>query len=725
MNVIKKLLPILLLAASYTSLAQNIIHTVAGSGALTVSGDGGPAILAGLGQAVGVAVDSRGNLYVSDQNGYNVRKITPRGIISTVAGTGFPGYTGDGGPGYLARISTPFSLAVDKFDNLYIADGGNYCVRKVDTFGVITTFAGNNSFGYSGDGGPATNARTGACGLAFDTLGNLYIADCNARVRRVNTAGIISTVAGNGTVGYAGDGGPATAATLDGPIDVAVDKRGFFYIADRNNDCIRRVNMNTGNIITYAGTTITGFLGDGGAATSARFNGPNGLAIDDSGHLFIADQNNHRIRRINYLTGIINTIAGTGTNGYSGDGGVPTSARLSSPAEVCFNARGNMFIADRGSTLITSVLGHRVREVLKRDTLHISVSPSDTLCGATPVTFTARPRSAPYWSDYRWRVNGVLVGTDSSSYTSSTLSNGDFITCTIIDTAQGGIIISYSDTVTMVVRSVVVPSVSIITTGDTVCNGAGVFFTAAGINGGSAPVYTWKRFGTTIGTGPTLSYVPAAGDIITVFFTSNALCATPTTVSASRTMFIIPSFRPAMDIHAYPNDTIAHWGQIISLFSDITYGGSAPVYEWYSNGDLIPGATTSTYSKEVYANDTLYCVMHSNAFCAVPATDTSNKVIISTGRLSVDGNPDYDRNIRIVPNPNQGSFTISNFYAVLDGMSYSVLDMFGKVVHSGDMNFMTPGEHKVTLPPYLPNGLYFVVLDNELERKVTKFVLMR
>ena len=217
-------------------------------------------------------------------------------------------------------------MAVDASGNLYIADTGNNRIRKVSATGIITTVAGNGSAGYSGDGGPATSAQLdGPEGVAVDGSGNLYIADtCNNRIRKVSATGIITTVAGNGSAGYSGDGGPATSAQLSLPAGVAVDGSGNLYIADSGNNRIRKVSA-TGIITTVAGNGSPGYSGDGGPATSAQLNQPAGVAVDASGNLYIADSSNNRIRKVS-ATGIITTVAGNGFDGYSGDGGPATSA---------------------------------------------------------------------------------------------------------------------------------------------------------------------------------------------------------------------------------------------------------------------------------------------------------------------------------------------------------------------------------------------------------------
>jgi len=256
---------------------------------------------------------------------------TSGGTINTVAGVGMGGYSGDGGAAWMAQLNSPFGVAVDSGGNLYIADTLNHRVRKVDASGNISTVAGNGTDGYSGDGGAAASAQLNKpFGVAVDSGGNLYIADTfNHRVRKVDASGNISTVAGNGTAGYSGDGGAAASAPLNKPYGVAVDSGGNLYIADTFNHRIRKVDA-SGNISTVAGTGTAGNPGEGEFATSANIKYPYGVAVDSGGNLYIADTLNHRVRKVD-ASGNINTVAGNGTGGYSGDGGAAASAQLNLP----------------------------------------------------------------------------------------------------------------------------------------------------------------------------------------------------------------------------------------------------------------------------------------------------------------------------------------------------------------------------------------------------------
>jgi trimeric autotransporter adhesin len=378
------------------------IQTVAGNGTQGYSGDFDVATQAQLHSPSGVAVDAAGNLYIADSGNNVIREVTTDGSISTFAGDGLASYSGDAGTPTRAGLHDPLDVAVGPNGTIYIVDTGNSFIRSVSG-GAINFVAGSGSVGFAGDGGSATASTTnagagvalyGPRAIAFDSAGNYYLADSgNGRIRKVDTKGIISTIAGNGTFGFAGDGSAATGANLNQPSGVALDSQGNIYIADTGNARIRKVSS-SGTISTVAGNGMVSYSGDGGSATGAQLNGPLGVAADNTENLFIADSQNgvvrtvkkgaitsvgggtlviprgvatdaagnayvadaqdNRVRKI-AIDGTVTTYAGNGTSGFAGDGAPAANAQLSAPAAVAVDAAGNLYIADLGNLRIRKV----------------------------------------------------------------------------------------------------------------------------------------------------------------------------------------------------------------------------------------------------------------------------------------------------------------------------------------------------------------------------------
>jgi sugar lactone lactonase YvrE len=333
------------------------IKTVAGDGGSQL-GDGGPATEAGLCDPADAAFDAAGNMYIADTGVYcsgpggnTVRKVDTHGTITTVAGTGEPGFSGDGGLATKAKLNSPIAVAVDREGNLYIS--GDYRIRKVDKDGIITTFAGTGEARHSGDGGPATSAQLREPDqMTFDDRGNLYVGDFTS-VRKIDPSGTITTVAGTGRFGFSGDGGPATEAKLTAS-DVALDGKGNIYISDTENNRIRMVDRD-GIIHTVAGTGKEDYSGDGGPATKAALALPIGIALDREGNLYIACHHNSRVRMVD-RNGTITTVAGTGEMGFNREKGPATKVMLNQPWGVFLDDdSGDLYIADAFNSRIRAV----------------------------------------------------------------------------------------------------------------------------------------------------------------------------------------------------------------------------------------------------------------------------------------------------------------------------------------------------------------------------------
>ena len=362
--------PALLQSASsccYTTYIcnSNDIRTIAGNGTAGFNGDGNQGVCAQLRSPQSVAVDASGNVYFADAANERVRKVDlSTGIITTIAGNGISGYNGDGIPATNAELQGPYGIATDGSGNVYIADHFNNRIRKVTvSTGLISTVAGNGTGSFSGDGGVATAAGIWfPYGIALDASGNVYIGDMiNERVRKVNVSdGIISTIAGNGIAGFSGDGSAATDAEFHYPGSLVVDGLGNLYVGDLDNYRIRKITASTGIVTTIAGNGTAGYNGDSIFATTAELNtnaldGPCSLAIDASGNLYICDNDNNRIRKVNASDNIITTFAGIGTGGFSGDGGAAVSSEILNPNGIAIDNLGNIYIGDSNNNRIREI----------------------------------------------------------------------------------------------------------------------------------------------------------------------------------------------------------------------------------------------------------------------------------------------------------------------------------------------------------------------------------
>ena len=586
-----------------TIKAQNI-STVVGVGTAGFSGDGGVATLAELNSPSGVDVDAAGNIYIADQMNNRIRKMDANtGIIITIAGTGTAGFSGDGGPATAAQLYRPYGVAIDAAGNVFIADFINSRFRKIDIgTGIINTIVGNGTAGYNGDGIPATSAALNdPLRIAFDASGNIFIADAlNHRVRKVAVGtGIITTIAGTGTSGYNGDGILATSARLNFPHGIAVDANGNIYIGDKNNYRVRKIDVGTGLISTVAGTGVFGSSGDGGDAIAARLGGPDGIAVDGEGNIYIADESNHRVRKIDISTGIINTIAGTGVAGFSGDGGPATSAKLYFPSRIAIDASCNIYISDLTNQRIRKIGSTAVAPVL-------TVSAPVTVCAGNTVILTA---GGGY--SYQWNT-GETTDSINVNPVATTLY-------TVKATGQFGCGVD-NDTVMVTVNPLPVPVI----TGDTsLCFGDTTTLTANG-----ADNYLWS-------TGST-------GSIIKV----NPISTTVYTIVGSDTIGCIDSSVVTVNVHSLPtinaglDDTIC-MGQKIPLNAS---GGIN--YLWTPSTGL--NTTTSSMPIASPLNTIIYTLTGSDA-----------NGCINTDSIKIVVEPSADATFTIDPTNGQIPLTVN------------------------------------------------------------------
>lgn len=417
---------ILFLVAAMLATANGyaqLINTFAGGG--STLGDGGPATAARVDNPGGIYFDRLGAMYIASGTGCRIRKIDATGVITTVAGTGTAGYSGDGGAATAARLKYPTCIEIDTVGNLYISDGQNFTIRKIDAVtGIITTVCGNGTQGYTGDGGPASAAKLfGPDYISFDRHGNLYIAEPSAHViRKIDVAGIITTIAGTGTAGYNGDGIPATDAQLYHPLCIVPDTAGNLYLTDGSNARIRKIGTD-GIITTIAGNGTGSFSGEGGSAALATFT-PTRLRFGNGGDLYFST-GNYRVAKIG-TDGVMTVVAGNGVMANTGDGGPATAASMHHPIDLIFDSCDNMYI---------SVNNHnRVRKVTFNPyaTPTVSLAAVASAAAGTTVTVTATIAAGTGAYTIQWYRNSVPVATTTTPiYTYTKPPGTDTITATI------------------------------------------------------------------------------------------------------------------------------------------------------------------------------------------------------------------------------------------------------------------------------------------------------
>jgi uncharacterized protein (TIGR03437 family) len=419
----------IILSSAFSQTATTYtITTIAGTGTAGYSGDGGAATSAQVSLPVSATLNG-GNLYIADQANQRIRIVGSDGKINTFAGTGNGGYNGDGGKATAATMNSPSNVAVDSSGTVYFTDTNNNVVRKVTKDANIATAAGNQTNGttFGGDGGLAINASLyRPSGVAVDAAGNVYIADTsNNRIRKITVStGIITTIAGGVTAGYSGDGKAAVNASLKNPVAVAVDSSGNLYIADSGNHVIRKITGTT--ITTVAGNGTPGFSGDNGIAFPlAQLNNPKGVVVDPSGNIFIADTGNSRIRMVS-PAGVITTIAGNGGFAYAGDGGAALSAQLNFPAGITLDASGNIYVADTSNNVI---------RILKPSSAGGGTQLPVVSAGGviTASNFGASTTVAPgTWVE----IYGSNLSTTTRSWTGADFTNGGLTAPTSLDRTE-------------------------------------------------------------------------------------------------------------------------------------------------------------------------------------------------------------------------------------------------------------------------------------------------
>ncbi|MFT3823074.1 MAG: gliding motility-associated C-terminal domain-containing protein [Chitinophagaceae bacterium] len=619
------------------SVSAQLITTIAGSGHNGNTGNGGPALCAGTPYPYDVYVDAAGDVYIALGN--CIRKVNgTTGIITAFAGSDSYGYAGDGGQATQALFKFVFAICGDDAGNIYATEYSGHRIRKINVAtGIVTTIAGTGTSGYSGDGGPAINAQINTPhGIYVDKQGNIYFADfANQRIRKIAAGtGIITTVGGNGSSSHSGDNGLAINAGIPYPVDVCTDAAGniFFTEVNGSNTCrIRKIDIATGIITTIAGTNVYGHSGDGGLAVNANLFDPHSVCIDAAGNIYVSQYDDGRIRKIDAATGIINTIAGTGTLGFSGDGDLAIYATLHYPVGICLDAKNALYVADNSN--------HRVRKIdftintPANPSYSISISGSaNNICAGTPVTFNATGGPAPGQGiSYTWKKNGFAVLVNTLSYTDNALANGDVITCELANNTTCLPGVAQSNAITMTVNPNLSPAISIAVSNNPVCNGSTVTFTATPVQAGSNPVYQWKLNGNNTGTNAAVFSTASItdGDII-----SCEINLAPSTACAAKTSAISNNIKVTVLSNAVPTVTISSPQDKICSGAPMTFSAQVQNvnnnihYQWLLNGSAT-GSDLNTYSNTVLQNgDQVSCKVTSTTLC--PGIEAISNIITMT-----------------------------------------------------------------------------------------------
>jgi gliding motility-associated-like protein len=565
------------------------------------------------------------------------------GIITALAGNENPGTTADGQPAVSGLLHDPRSVCIDNNGNLYIAESAQHRIRRIDPTGIITTVAGTGVAGFSGDGSLATAAMLNTpFDVKTDNHGNLFIADYeNFRVRKVNLAtGIITTIAGNGSSFYSGDGGQAINAGLALPTSVCADANGNIYISEArpmHSSRIRKISP-AGIITTIAGSAAFTSTGDGGPAINATMMSPCGLATDASGNIYFSDAEAARIRKITIATGLITTLAGNGTSGYAGDGNAASGARLNIPLGIWVDNSGNLFVADNANNRIRKIYVNLTSPPPSLPSITITASSTST-CSGNPITFTASVTNGTPNMIYQWYRNNSNVGSNSNQYTTSSLANGDIISCTLTSASCNGVVAISSNAIT--ITGMVTPSITITASATTVCPGTTVQYSAVAVNAGASPTYQWKVNSLNVGSNSATytRVVSTSGENITCELTADPTftCASTSTVYSNQIgMTVTVGVAGHITITASDNDICP--GTPVTFTATVQNAGSTPSYQWQVNGTAA-GANQPTFTSTTLSNqDAVRCMLTSVSNTCIPAPVVSapvNMIIKTVPAISV------------------------------------------------------------------------------------------
>jgi len=624
----------------FQTVSAQYITTIAGNGDHACYKDNDLAICTPFFAPSGICIAANGDIFLTCGN--SIKKINAiTGVVTRIAGTDSPGSSGDGGPAINALFQFTKAIVMDAAGNLYIAEYTGNRIRKITmSTGIITTIAGTGTAGYSGDGGLAVNAKINQpWELSIDANSNLYIADfLNSRIRKVDAiTGIITTVAGNGTNSAStGDGGLATTAAIPYPNSICHDNNGNLYIAESYGNVtgrIRKIDAATGIITTIAGSNLYLHGGDGGLAINADLLEPSGVHVDPAGNVYISEYVGSRIRKINAVTGIITTIAGTGINAFGGDGGLAVNASLYYPLGLSMDLNGNLYICSSQDARVRKVFMTATSPPDMSPAISIT-SPTTFVCGNNPITFTATTSNLGLNPTYTWKKNGITVVTNTLTYTGSGLLTGDIITCTVTSNLCAGASTINSNSIILTGGTTGTLDIGIAASATSICLGQNVVFTATPSNAGTNPSYQWKKNGNDIGTNSSIynSSNLVNGDIINCVLTADPAfpCASNTTaISANITMAVNMSPVPSVIISASDNGVCPG---VPITFSANVQNSLNNNFEWKLN-NLSVGSNSSLYTNNNFSNsDEVICIITPINNCSAQPI-TSNSINISVKSL--------------------------------------------------------------------------------------------
>lgn len=614
---IRLLLVLTTMVLPYLGWSQYYITTIAGNGTNGTAGDNGPAVCAGVANPQGVCADPTGNVYFTTSNA--VRRVDAvTNIITTVAGSDSYGFSGDGGPAKNALMMYPYDICFDPIGNLYVSEYSGDRIRKIATDGKISTVAGTGVEGFSGDHGPATAARLAKPrGVFVDGKSNLYIADTyNSAIRKIELAtGVITTIAGNGSTAYSGDGGLAVNAGVPYPTSVAVDDDGNVYIIEVNGGItsrLRKVDAITGIITTIAGSSVIAYSGDGGPAVNANLFDPVAVEVDNRGNIFILEYDEPRLRKIDGTTGIISTVAGNGVKAFAGDGGLATFGSMDGPGGMGRGFNGAIYIADQQNQRIRKLHPDNI-EPVQFSEIDVTGPPGEP-CAGSSVTFTADITNAGTGAKYQWFVNNHTTGLNSATFVTSDAVEGDSVYCVYTSTHCANEEIITSNKVAVHFESGEAPQISIAPSAVKVCPGEIIQVTAT-VQNASAPTYQWYKNDAEMGNNSAvLNYSPVSeNERIRCDITTEGCSG-----GVTRSEEIVVGAYPLVVVNVTPEQSVVPAGTMVSLKA--TINGNVANYSWSSPEGLSNDNTlTPTTVPVINSHDIIFIASTADG-CAIRDT---------------------------------------------------------------------------------------------------------